>query len=65
MSNKDGEEESDDELESTYGDLKEQVLASVEEDNGRTTLQAGKETSNSRRKKKQEDNNKKKSSKAD
>jgi len=65
MSNKDGEEESDDELESNYGDMQEQMLNSdFEEDNGRMTLQAGKETSNSRRTKKQEENKKKRSSKA-
>jgi hypothetical protein len=62
MSNKDGEVDSDDELESNYGDMKEQMLSSnCDEDSGRMTLQAGKETSNSRRKKKKEDSNKRKS----
>lgn len=54
LSNKEGEDESDDELESNYGDIKEQMLTSDFEEDGRMTLQAGKETSNSRRKKKQE-----------
>lgn len=53
MSNKDGEDESGDELESNYGDIKEQILISdFEDDAGRMTLQTGKDTSNSRRKKK-------------
>lgn len=56
MSNKDGEDESDDELESNYGDIKEQMLTSdFEDDAGRMTLQTGKDTSNSRRKKKQDE----------
>ena len=56
MSNKDGEDESDDELESNYGDIKELMLTSdFEDDAGRMTLQTGKDTSNSRRKKKQDE----------